>query len=194
MKSILFPVAFSAIVFASCNSSDSAKNNNEKKTDTTQSNLQAQSTATVNQGTPVIQLLTGYLKLKNALTNDNGKEAADAGKAMVEVFGTIDSSSFTSEQKKVFNDLEPDIKEHFEHISMNADKIAHQREHFVMLSKDIADLVKAFGSGGQVLYKDFCPMANDNKGAIWISEVKEIKNPYFGSKMPACGTIKDTIR
>ena len=63
-----------------------------------------------------------------------------------------------------------------------------------MLSKDIADLIKTFGTGGQTLYKDFCPMASDGKGAIWISEVKEIKNPYLGSKMPECGSVKETIK
>ncbi len=37
-------------------------------------------------------------------------------------------------------------------------------------------------------------MANDGKGAIWLSEVKEIKNPYLGSKMPDCGSVKETIK
>ncbi|MGH2646926.1 MAG: DUF3347 domain-containing protein, partial [Ginsengibacter sp.] len=112
----------------------------------------------------------------------------------VESLSKIGTSTFTTEQKKIYNDLVPDIKENAEHIGANANKIAHQREHFVMLSRDISDLIKTFGSGGQVLYKDFCPMADDNKGAIWISEVKEIKNPFFGNKMPTCGSIKDTIR
>lgn len=35
-------------------------------------------------------------------------------------------------------------------------------------------------------------MADDNKGAVWISEAKEtaFKNPYFGKDMATCGTIK----
>ncbi|WP_298392048.1 DUF3347 domain-containing protein, partial [Hydrotalea sp.] len=81
-----------------------------------------------------------------------------------------------------------------EHIGANSADIRHQREHFVMLSKDISDLIKAFGTGGQTLYKDFCPMANNGKGAIWISELKEIKNPYLGKAMPTCGTVKETIQ
>lgn len=91
-------------------------------------------------------------------------------------------------------DIADDLKENAEHIGANADKLAHQREHFVMLSKDIADLVKTFGNGGQTLYKDFCPMANDGKGAVWISEMKEIKNPYFGKALPTCGSVKETIQ
>ena len=37
-------------------------------------------------------------------------------------------------------------------------------------------------------------MANDKKGAFWISESKEIKNPYLGKKMPTCGEVKEEIK
>ena len=45
----------------------------------------------------------------------------------------------------------------------------------------------------QTLYKDFCPMYSDGKGATWLSETKEIKNPYLGKKMPTCGSMKEEI-
>ena len=61
-----------------------------------------------------------------------------------------------------------------------------------MLSNSINDLIITFGSK-QKLYQDFCPMANDCKGAIWISEVKEIKNPYYGAEMLSCGSLKKTF-
>ena len=33
-------------------------------------------------------------------------------------------------------------------------------------------------------------MASDGKGANWLSETKEITNPYFGAKMLKCGVVK----
>jgi hypothetical protein len=54
------------------------------------------------------------------------------------------------------------------------------------------DLVKTFSSG-LVLYKEFCPMYNKGKGGYWLSELKEIHNPYFGKEMPTCGTIKEVL-
>jgi hypothetical protein len=36
-------------------------------------------------------------------------------------------------------------------------------------------------------------MYNDKKGAIWLSETKEIKNPYYGKKMLTCGNVKEEI-
>jgi hypothetical protein len=44
------------------------------------------------------------------------------------------------------------------------------------------DLLKTFGSE-QILYKVFDSMSNDGKGAFWLSETKEIKNPYMGKAM-----------
>jgi len=95
-------------------------------------------------------------------------------------------------QKKSFEDIADDAKEMAEHISTNAGKIAHQREHFDMLSKDMYDVVKTFGAG-QTLYQDFCPMYNNKKGATWLSETKDIKNPYLGKEMPDCGSVKETL-
>jgi hypothetical protein len=134
-----------------------------------------------------------YLHLKNALVRDNTKDAAAAGKEMVEAMEKVDKSSLTVEEKKVYEDVEDDARENAEHIGDNAGKIDHQREHFDMLSNDVYDLVKAFGSE-QVLYKDFCPMFNDKKGAIWLSEIKQIKNPYYGKKMLTCGSVKEEIK
>lgn len=132
--------------------------------------------------------------MKNALANDNTKDAATAGKSLQAEFINFDTKALSEGQAKIFNDIADDAKEHAEHIGANAGNIRHQREHFVMLSKDMADLIKTFGNGGQTLYKDFCPMANNDKGAIWISELKEIKNPYLGKAMPTCGSVKETIQ
>lgn len=105
----------------------------------------------------------------------------------------VDQSVMTDEQKKKYTDIADDLKENAQHINENAGNIAHQREHFEMLSKDMEDLVKIFG-GGQPLYKDFCSMANDGKGASWLSETKEIKNPYMGKEMPTCGELKEELK
>lgn len=139
----------------------------------------------------ISDIVSNYLKLKNALTNDDANGAATAGKALYTAFANANTASLDEKQKKEFADIADDAKEHGEHIGSNAGKIDHQREHFAMLSKDINDLIKMFGAP-QKLYQDFCPMYDDGKGAIWISETQEIKNPFFGSKMPTCGSVKKT--
>jgi hypothetical protein len=138
------------------------------------------------------QIVTNYLALKNALIKDDSKGASKAGKALYANFNAVNTKTINAKQKKEYLDIAESAKENAEHIGDNAGKLDHQREHFVLLSKDINDLIKMFGST-QKLYQDFCPMADEGKGAIWISEIKDIKNPYYGSKMLTCGSIKKTL-
>ena len=195
MKSLIIGFATAANILTACNNSSdnttAAKQSNEKNDVST---ARQQQTATDTATFPVKEIIAGYLQLKNALAKDNGKDAATAGGVIVAVLSKVDKTALSPDQQKVYADLQDDINENAEHIAENANKIEHQREHFEMLSKDIADLIKTFGSGGQTLYKDFCPMADNGKGAIWISETKEIKNPYLGKRMPTCGTVKETIK
>jgi hypothetical protein len=139
------------------------------------------------------EIVTAYLELKNALVNDNGKDAAEAGGKINAALAKIDEASFTEPQKKVYDDVKEDIQENAEHINNNAGKIEHQREHFDWLSSAVYGLVKVVKPTGR-LYKDRCLMFNNNKGAIWLSETKEIKNPYYGKKMLTCGVIKEEIK
>ena len=138
------------------------------------------------------EIISDYLKVKNALTKDDSKGAANSAKALYATFNKVNSGTIDSKLKKEYIEIADDAKEHAEHIGDNAGKIDHQREHFVMLSKDINDLIATFGTK-QKLYQDFCPMANNGKGAIWISETKEIKNPFYGSQMLTCGSLKKTL-
>lgn len=138
------------------------------------------------------EIVSNYLTLKNALTKDDTKGASSAGKVLLATFNAVDVNAIDAKQKKDYLDIAESAKENAEHIGDNAGKLDHQREHFVLLSKDINDLIKMFGST-QKLYQDYCPMADEGKGAIWISEIKDIKNPYQGSKMLTCGSMKKAL-
>jgi len=139
------------------------------------------------------EIVSAYLQMKNAFTEDNSIGAASAGKKLEATFKNFDKSALTAAQKKTYEDVEADAIEHAEHIGASGGNIAHQREHFEILSKDIYDLVKTFGAG-QVLYKDFDTMYNNGKGAFWLSETKEIKNPYMGKAMLTSGSIIEEIK
>lgn len=185
-------IAF-AILFTACSDNSSktdGKVTNSKDTVTTSAEV---NTPESKSSVTTHDIVTGYLNLKNALTNDNGKEAADAANTIKSSLEKMNESAFTPEQKKTYDDVRDDLKEHAEHIASNSNNISHQREHFEMISQDMIDLVKSTGST-QTLYKDYCPMYNNNKGASWLSETKEIKNPYLGKKMPTCGEIKEEIK
>lgn len=198
-KYIILGIAALTTVLAACNNSSSDKK--EIKTDavkTTVTNVdssikQATASTVTNQPVSIKEIITDYLQMKNAFANDNDKDAAIAGNEMVKAFTSFNKTALTPEQAKIYNDIEDDAREHAEHIGSNAENIKHQREHFDMLSKDMYQLVKTFGTG-QNLYYDHCPMYNDGKGANWLSETKEIANPYLGKKMPNCGAVKEELK
>ncbi len=193
MKKLLIGISIAAVTLAACNNSASdEKKAMDVKKDAPSTAMQSNEPKTENE-TPINGIVTGYLQVKNALADDNGNDAASGGKSISEAMAKLDKSSLSIAQTKAYNAVADDIKENAEHINENSGKLDHQREHFEMLSQDMYDLVKSF-KGGPTMYKDFCPKANDKKGAYWLSETKEIKNPYLGKKMPTCGEVKEEIK
>jgi hypothetical protein len=190
MKILILGLAMSGLLFTACN-------NNQKPAVTTGADTSSSQAATApeskDSGSSLDKVLHGYLQLKNALAKDDDKDAAEAGKGMVQAMASFDRKSLPAEQGKVFLDVADDIKEHAEHIGANAGNIKHQREHFETLSQDMFDLVKAGSPTGAKLYYDHCPMYNKRKGANWLSEKKEIENPYMGKEMSGCGTVKEEL-
>ena len=210
MKKIFFYVLpITAILFTACNNSGSKNETEGHDMSTMNKDSMPQAIPSDNKEIIAVavtytnvdakaaaslkEIVAHYLHVKNALANDNGSEAANGGKAMAKAISGLDKSLLTAEQKKVYDDIEDDLKEHAEHIGKNGDNIKHQREHFSMMSEDVYDLVKAFGAG-QPMYHDHCPMYNENKGAMWLSEMKEVKNPYYGGKMNDCVKVMEVIK
>lgn len=191
MKTIIKLGLMATLGFTACNNNVETKTSETatKQTDSTQSTVSNNATG----GGTLDAVIAAYLKIKNGLADDNGQGAAAGGNEFVDALGKVDKSALTADQKKTFEETTDDAKEMAEHIGKNAGNIEHQREHFEMLSNDLYDLVKNV-KPGQTLYKDFCPMYNNNEGANWISETKDIKNPYLGKKMPTCGEVKEEIK
>ncbi|SEL56957.1 Protein of unknown function [Chitinophaga rupis] len=194
MKYIILIAAITFTFLIACNSGNKQPNTtNDAAQPTPASNSAEQQAINTKPSSSVNGIINGYLDMKNALANDDGNGAATAGNTMVEAFEKFDKSALTTKQKATYEDIEDDAREHAEHIGKNGSNIKHQREHFDMLSKDIYQLAKTIG-GGVTLYYDHCLMYNNNKGADWISETKEIANPYLGKSMPTCGSVKEELK
>jgi len=135
-------------------------------------------------------IIDAYIQIKNGLVATDKGATAKGGTALLTAFSKFDMTALKGDTHKEYMEIYESAKEQAEHIVKSP--IDHQREHFETLSTDITDLIALLGTE-KTLYQDFCPMANNNKGAYWISEVKDIKNPYFGDKMMKCGSVKKQI-
>lgn len=192
MKRTIYGMAISFIFLAACNPGNNSNTSEESKN--VVGEVAPPLTNTISKADMGVKgIIDGYLRLKNSLAADNEKDAAIAGNEIIAAMDKVDTTAMSADQKKTYAAVSDDVKEHAEHISENSGKLDHQREHFEMLSKDVYDLVKTFG-GGQTLYKDYCPMAFSKKGASWLSETKDIHNPYMGSEMPDCGEVKEELK
>ncbi|MCH3882398.1 DUF3347 domain-containing protein [Tenacibaculum aquimarinum] len=140
------------------------------------------------QNSGVQKVLADYMILKDALVETDKNKAAKAGDKLNNTLSKFEINGFTVEQQKELKDIITDAKEHAEHIGRS--EIDHQREHFKTLSKDIMDIVAITGTKN-TLYQQFCPMYDG--GSAWLSLNKEIKNPYYGSKMLKCGKVQKEI-
>ena len=70
--------------------------------------------------------------------------------------------------------------------------VTTSRISFVAFSRLYIDFMKGLDRDG-VLFVQFCPMANEGKGAYWLSLEQEIKNPYYGAMMLRCGETIERI-
>ena len=210
MKKIFFGIlAISAIVFTACNTGDGKNEQEGHDMDNMRKDSMKPATITYDKDVKAVavtytnvdakvavsikEIVDHYLQIKNELANDNGSEAASGARSMEAAIRKLDKSLLTAEQKTAYDRNEEELKEHAEHIAKNGAKIEHQRSHFAMMSEVVYELVKDFG-GGLPLYHIHCPMARNNQGAMWLSETKQVKNPYFGAGMLTCGTVEEVIR
>ncbi|GGG42928.1 hypothetical protein GCM10011414_10640 [Croceivirga lutea] len=133
--------------------------------------------------------LSAYLKLKEALVASDTKQTSMEAKAMTEVLQKMDNSKLGNMEKAHLSK----IIEMLEAIAENQD-IENQRTHFVILNENMVAITSNLNSLDKILYIQQCPMANSNKGAVWLSAEEEIRNPYYGDAMLTCGSVIDSIK
>lgn len=138
------------------------------------------------------KIYNSYIKLKDALVGSDIEAAQIASKNLFELTSNLDLSTLVDKESKSYWEiLSNTIKRKSEGIG-NSKTISDQRKQFKTLSNHIIDAVQSFGIIEQS-YLLYCPMADDNKGAYWLSKEEQILNPFFGDMMLKCGELKETI-
>ncbi|WP_187328842.1 efflux RND transporter periplasmic adaptor subunit [Echinicola rosea] len=132
------------------------------------------------------EVVATYLKVKNHLVEDQSAKvsAGDLFKQMEAAETVLEGTA-----SKTWEKSRRSLMEVSSSINQTTD-IQEQRDLFIRLSNEMINLLDVFGTPGDLLYKNYCPMAQSDQGAYWLSEFKEIKNPYFGGAMLSCGEIK----
>jgi len=129
-------------------------------------------------------ILDDYFALKDNLVGDSVEKAKHAAKQLEESAGGLGGAG--NELTAISHDLRKVAR-----TASSAADIEAARRAFEKITTIIKTLIDRFGGGIETpVFQAFCPMAFDNKGAAWLQEDDEIKNPYFGASMLKCGEIK----
>lgn len=133
-----------------------------------------------------------YIDIKDALVKEDSKKVVTASKKLLDQLNKVDMKLLPDNSSHThWMALEKDIKASALSISTTT-AIKVQRLHFKQLSLQLTNAIERFGVNEKVVLA-FCPMADENKGAYWLTKEERVINPYFGDAMLSCGEVKQVI-
>ena len=152
--------------------------------------LSTLSSPQIEPGRPITDIINHYLYVKTALADDENEKAKNKGKDLLKALENLDMSLFSAEKSPSITKIIGQTKKHAQAIAQS--EIVSQREAFAQLSNNLLQLIALTGSD-RALYKQYCPMYNNNRGGTWLSDSERIINPYFGAQMLQCGIVEEII-
>ena len=133
------------------------------------------------------ELTEAYLNIKNALALKNHNIIISEAALFIGQIG---------DQKNFSADIDQTILIQLNKMTQEINatrKINEVYGPFAEMSDLFFDFLDHYKIKNLTLFRQYCPMAFDNKGAYWLSNTQEIYNPYFGEEMRFCGEIKEQL-
>ena len=138
-------------------------------------------------------LANSYFIMKDAFVASDETLVEEAAKETLNSLGKVEMSLLKGDDHKLWMDYLNLIEENLKGI-IDMEGIEMRRSHFSIVSNKLTKALEVFGFiDGTEVYLQYCPMAFNDQGGYWLSDKKEIRNPYFGDMMLKCGEVKRTI-
>jgi Cu(I)/Ag(I) efflux system membrane fusion protein len=133
-----------------------------------------------------------YIALKDAFVKEESNNIISQSEKIGAILSKVDIKLLENKEAQTFwMSLEKQLRVAVSSI-LKTTAIKEQRNHFKQVSASLIEALQVFGVNEKV-FVAFCPMADSNKGAYWLSIEKKVINPYFGNKMLTCGEVKQVI-
>ncbi|GGD58216.1 efflux RND transporter periplasmic adaptor subunit [Muriicola marianensis] len=129
-------------------------------------------------------LIASYMELKDALVNSDPAKVKEYSERALEKLITLRNKS-GKESQPFYESLQKNLDGMIKSPDLKA-----QRDTFVVLSEQMIRVAMEIKDKSQDLFVQYCPMANQDRGAQWLSWEKEIRNPYYGDAMLTCGEVR----
>lgn len=140
---------------------------------------------------PLSGVYDSYFAVKDALVKTDGVLASTNATMLLNAINELKMDQLSMDVHMEWMKVLKNLKEDASKIA-DTKVIGQQRSNFDSLSKNIYEVMKVSKQESPTYYQ-FCPMANNGKGANWLSKEETIKNPYYGSQMMSCGKTVETI-
>lgn len=137
------------------------------------------------------KVFENYIGLKDALVIEELNSIEKTAENLLKSLSDVNMKLVKDEAHNRWMLLEKEMKSSATAIT-NSKDIKEQRDHFKHLSTHFIKAMQLFGINEKI-YVEFCPMADNNKGAYWLSKEAQIRNPYFGDMMLKCGEVTQII-
>ncbi|MFP4845584.1 efflux RND transporter periplasmic adaptor subunit [Winogradskyella sp. PE311] len=135
----------------------------------------------------VDDFIKNYLEMKNAFVSSDAIKVKISAKKLLNSIEKLSLKNTTNKNSltEVSNLIESIISQ---------ENISKQREYLKPLSDIIIKSLSDSAPLDYSLFVQYCPMADNNKGAKWLSKENTIKNPYYGDTMLNCGKVVEEIK
>ncbi len=133
-----------------------------------------------------------YFELKNSLVQSDYELSQSNAKKLESALNKIEMKLLDDNAHNIWMQHYPALKKQIE-LFIKANDIEKQREVLSPLSNLLIETINIFRLKLEIAFVTYCPMAIDDKGAYWLSEFEEIRNPYFGDAMLECGEVRKKI-
>ena len=134
-------------------------------------------------------VLSTYFELKDAFVSSDVENVKSNAYKMLQEVKSLKTGNLGAMEVSHVNEMVQMLQA----ISEN-DVLENQREHFIVLSKNMIAFASNLDEIDTPVFVQHCPMANTNKGADWLSLSEDVKNPYYGEAMLTCGEVVKRIK
>jgi len=141
-------------------------------------------------------LLSSYYSLKDAFVASDIKKVNTAAAELVKSADSLKTGEIKGDSTGMIKET---AKQYAQTLSGSGKTLAAaadieaKRHEFETVTDALWSLTRTVQYDGQKVYYQYCPMAFNNKGAYWLNNTTEIRNPYFGDKMLKCGETADSL-
>ncbi len=133
-----------------------------------------------------------YFELKDALVSDDPGAAKTRAGQLKDQIEKLEIARFSGQAREHWGLHRAKLQTELQ-VMRSAAGLEEIRRQFKPFSIRFIELAKYFGHSNRDVFVQYCPMADGNKGAEWLSLEDKVLNPYFGSQMLTCGKVTERL-